>query len=444
MKLDRLCAEHFLHRDFIGIDMEWCSRAGSKVALMQLSTNDVCVLVQLTHLQRFPQNFKRLLECDTIKKVGLNVAGDITRFRNSFEGATINGAVELTDEYGDFQLENKSLAYLVKRFLRQELLKPLNIVRSNWEDEVLTEHQQEYAATDAYACYRLIDLLMEVRDGTATFLPPPNSVDHDSNAAKTIQRILLDAFHLMNRYTVSKQHPLFAEFMVYLRMAIFIESDEDLQKALGVLGQKGINDRLPRKQLISKGRIRRLIPEAAIVARRVDMVVQYFRQADPTFITDAILKIHANVMKHLQLGCLSDFPGVPLYTTYSAGNQTKFARLKCARGTSQQEGFHRYVYYSIAAVTASPHVIDPILLDLVNRWNIDRAVDGKTMIDFGIYDLGLLTSIHDLWEPNQHLFASPVSPIGKFAPIRIDPNQPLEMFGCSRVANTILRQNANM
>ena len=50
--------------------------------------------------------------------------------------------------------------------------------------------------------------------------------------------MLLDAFHLMNRYKVSQTHHLYRSFMKYLRSAIFLVDPLDLQKVKENLAAK--------------------------------------------------------------------------------------------------------------------------------------------------------------------------------------------------------------
>jgi hypothetical protein len=168
----------------------------------------------------------------------------------------------------------------------------------------------------------------------------------------------------------------------------------------------------------------------------VDAVVNTFHKIDPTFVTKSTLEsTHQNCLHHLERGCLSDHPEVTLYLELKQGSEETFRRLKSSRGSSQQEGFHYYVRRSTAAKTVSPILYDLFLTDMTHRWNVDRAVEVNHMPEFRCYDLSLLSSIHTLYTNHQQVFTT--NPVEGFVPITRD-ERPIEMFGCSRVINSIL------
>lgn len=144
-----------------------------------------------------------------------------------------------------------------------------------------------------------------------------------------------------------------------------------------------------------------------------------------------MLAAHENCMIHLSRGCLSDHPDVNLYTTYSEPTLEKFAKMKCSRGSSQQEGFHFYVHNSTMAKTVSPMLYDLFLVDIIHRWNVDRAVQANILPAFHCYDFNLLNQLHALWKNNLLLFQS--NPVNGYIPALLPDTQQKERFGCSRI-----------
>ena len=172
---------------------------------------------------------------------------------------------------------------------------------------------------------------------------------------------------------------------------------------------------------------------------RVNAVVNAFHAVDPTFLNKSIMKsLHLNCLNHLEKGCLSDHPEVSLYLEIKEGSDATFKKLKAARGSSQQEGFHYYIRRGTAAKTVSPILYDLFLTDMTHRWNVDRSTEVHQMPAFKCYDLALLNSIHQLWSKNSGLFTT--NPVDGFVPV-VNDGRTLEMFGCSRVVHSILIEN---
>jgi hypothetical protein len=134
-------------------------------------------------------------------------------------------------------------------------------------------------------------------------------------------------------------------------------------------------------------------------------------------------------MKHVKNGCLSDHSDVQLYLDHEVQNDDiNFKKLKCSRGTSQLEGFHRYIGNCLGGKTMSPKLVDALLLNMVFRWNSDRAVASKQEYNHGCYSIDVMESINNLYHKNKRFFNS--------RPINfqeIDYSQELESFGCSHV-----------
>lgn len=130
----------------------------NKVALLQISTKHVCFLFRLNIIGLMP-SLIRLLEDETIKKVGLSLHDDIhslTRLLvNSSTKLKIGSFVDLQNLVKEIGIEDMSLQKLYANFFHQKISKRQQL--SNWESDVLTEKQKTYAAIDAWACINIYE-----------------------------------------------------------------------------------------------------------------------------------------------------------------------------------------------------------------------------------------------------------------------------------------------
>uniref|UniRef100_A0A8C2Y9N3 DNA 3'-5' helicase n=1 Tax=Coturnix japonica TaxID=93934 RepID=A0A8C2Y9N3_COTJA len=140
----------------VGFDIEWppsyTKGKMAKIAVIQICvTEEKCYLFHISAMSGFPKGLKRLLEDETIKKVGVGIEGDHWKLMSDFE-VKLNHFVELADVANE-KLKCKeiwSLNGLVKHLFGKQLLKDKSIRCSNWEKFPLDEEQKSYAATDAY------------------------------------------------------------------------------------------------------------------------------------------------------------------------------------------------------------------------------------------------------------------------------------------------------
>ncbi|KAM9381721.1 bifunctional 3'-5' exonuclease/ATP-dependent helicase WRN isoform 2-T2 [Phaethornis superciliosus] len=141
----------------VGFDIEWppsyTRGKMAKIAVIQICvTEEKCYLFHISSMAGFPKGLKRLLEDETIKKVGVGIEGDQWKLLSDFE-IKLKSFVELADIANE-KLKCKetwSLNGLVKHLFGKQLLKDKSVRCSNWETFPLNEEQKLYAATDAYA-----------------------------------------------------------------------------------------------------------------------------------------------------------------------------------------------------------------------------------------------------------------------------------------------------
>lgn len=148
----------------VGVDTEtrpsFRKGATNKVALLQVSTYDTCFLFRLNSLG-LPDFLEDFLLNDVLK-IGLSLRDDfaVLRRRNQ-KDLRIGNWIELQDYVPRFGIEEMSLQKIYALLFGEKISKSQRL--SNWEAETLTEAQQLYAATDAWACVRIYEYLEGLR-----------------------------------------------------------------------------------------------------------------------------------------------------------------------------------------------------------------------------------------------------------------------------------------
>lgn len=146
----------------IGIDTETrpSFRKGvqHEVSLLQLSTADTCFLIRLNRTG-MPDSLTALLENKQIAKIGLSLHDDYQALckRRRFKAG---GFIDLQKEVGRFGIEEMSLQKIYAIIFGQRISKSQQL--SNWENDVLTDKQKQYAATDAWACLKIYNELKKI------------------------------------------------------------------------------------------------------------------------------------------------------------------------------------------------------------------------------------------------------------------------------------------
>lgn len=147
--------DYLMRQPLLGIDTEtrpsFQKGRTHQVALLQVATPDTCFLFRLNKIG-IPDSMIRLLEDNTITKVGLSLQDDMhmLNLRRSFVPGKF---VELQKEVKDIGIDDNSLQKIYANLFGGRISK--NQQLSNWEADILTEAQQRYAATDAWACIKI-------------------------------------------------------------------------------------------------------------------------------------------------------------------------------------------------------------------------------------------------------------------------------------------------
>ena len=165
--------DYLLHQDIIGFDTETkpIFKAGklNEVALLQVSSRDICFLFRLNHIG-MPKSILRLLSDNNNIKVGLSWHDDIRMLKRRADFVP-GDFVELQEMVCDFGIKDLSLQKLYANIFGEKISKTQRL--SNWEADILTDSQKLYAATDAWACVMLYEELLRLKkDGYDLIIVP--------------------------------------------------------------------------------------------------------------------------------------------------------------------------------------------------------------------------------------------------------------------------------
>ena len=137
--------------DVVGVDTEtkpsFTRGTHHKVSLVQISTATHCFLFRLNKIS-FPKELADFLADDKIKKIGLALRDDFNGLirQRSFKPDNFVDLQSIVMSYGILELGLQKIFAIV---FGRKISKAQRL--TNWENDVLTDQQQVYAATDAWA-----------------------------------------------------------------------------------------------------------------------------------------------------------------------------------------------------------------------------------------------------------------------------------------------------
>ncbi len=157
---DARSALRFLSRQpIVGFDTEtrpaFRKGAHRNVALVQLSTADICFLFRINKIG-FMEQLRDFLSAEKILKIGLSTKDDFHGLHKLGEFEP-SGFVELQEFVHQFGIIDASLQRIYAIIFGSRISKSQRL--TNWEAPELTPAQQHYAALDAYACLRIYETL---------------------------------------------------------------------------------------------------------------------------------------------------------------------------------------------------------------------------------------------------------------------------------------------
>ena len=175
------CVDYLLSQPVLGLDTETrpSFRKGNhyKCSLLQVSTDDCCFLFRLNHLGLSPA-IVRLLTDTTVTKVGLAWMNDILSLHElgEFQPGTF---VDLQNMVRGIGIEDQSLVKIYANLFGERISKHERL--SNWERDILTDAQKDYAAIDAWACVRIYRELLRLKKSREyeLVIVPEENKNHD-------------------------------------------------------------------------------------------------------------------------------------------------------------------------------------------------------------------------------------------------------------------------
>lgn len=145
----------------VGIDTEtkpsFSRGTQHKVSLLQISTLDHCYLFRLNFIG-FPKELAEFLSSEKVRKIGLSLRDDFSGLNrlSPFIPKNFIDIQSIINSYGILELGlQKIFAIIFDRKISK------NQRLTNWEMHELTEQQQRYAATDAWASLLIYLQLMK-------------------------------------------------------------------------------------------------------------------------------------------------------------------------------------------------------------------------------------------------------------------------------------------
>ena len=131
-----------------------------KVALLQVATDDICFLFRLHHTGLTPA-LVRLLEDTSVKKIGLSWHDDLIMLHKL--GAFNTGAfIEIQEQIRQIGITDLSLQKIYANLFGKKISKRQQM--SNWEEDIRSDKQKLYAATDAWACIQIYKEVVRLKE----------------------------------------------------------------------------------------------------------------------------------------------------------------------------------------------------------------------------------------------------------------------------------------
>ena len=137
----------------LGIDSE------TRPSFTKGQSHKVALLFRL-NMTGLTQPLVDLLENPAVIKVGLSLKDDFMMLHKRAP-FTQQSCIELQDYVRQFGIQDKSLQKIYAILFKEKISKSQRL--SNWEADVLSDGQKQYAATDAWACLNIYNLLQELK-----------------------------------------------------------------------------------------------------------------------------------------------------------------------------------------------------------------------------------------------------------------------------------------
>ena len=176
--------DFLLTQPLLGLDTEtrpsFSKGRHFKCALLQVATSSQCFLFRMNQIGMCPA-IARLMADTKVTKVGLAWNNDLLSLRElgAFETGSFVDLQQLVREIG---IEDQSLVKIYANLFGQRISKAERL--SNWERDILKDSQKIYAAIDAWACIRIYEEVMRLKeegDYELVIRPEENKQEHETD-----------------------------------------------------------------------------------------------------------------------------------------------------------------------------------------------------------------------------------------------------------------------
>jgi ribonuclease D len=176
--------DFLLTQPLLGLDTEtrpsFSKGRHFKCALLQVATPSQCFLFRMNQIGMCPA-IARLMADTKVTKVGLAWNNDLLSLRElgAFETGSFVDLQQLVREIG---IEDQSLVKIYANLFGQRISKAERL--SNWERYILKDSQKIYAAIDAWACIRIYEEVMRLKeegDFELVIRPEENKQEHETD-----------------------------------------------------------------------------------------------------------------------------------------------------------------------------------------------------------------------------------------------------------------------
>lgn len=159
----KAACEYLNKFDLLGFDSEtrpsFKKGVTNKISLIQLSSEDTCMLFRLNKIG-MPDCLTKILTNPEIRKIGLSVRDDFNAIRRRKSLIPAN-FLDLQVFVKQFGIDDSSLQRIYGILFGKKISKGQRL--SNWDAENLSEAQKKYAALDAWACLRIYSKLNDIK-----------------------------------------------------------------------------------------------------------------------------------------------------------------------------------------------------------------------------------------------------------------------------------------
>ncbi|KAF3456638.1 hypothetical protein FNV43_RR01292 [Rhamnella rubrinervis] len=155
----------------LGFDIEWRPTfkrgvSPGRAAVVQIcGDTSHCHVMHIIH-SGITQSLKLLLENCSLLKVGVGIGNDAVKVFKDYNVSVraLEDLSYLANQKLGGGSQRWSLGSLTEKLTSKKLLKPNKIKLGNWEANVLSKEQLEYAATDAFTSWYLYEVLRGLPD----------------------------------------------------------------------------------------------------------------------------------------------------------------------------------------------------------------------------------------------------------------------------------------